>query len=286
MTTRRGRAAVPVDRRGARPAPGGVPRRHDLEDPVPREPGPARPRAHAVGLPEVLRGRRRAAALDPRPAARELPAAQGDQGPPGGGDAGRRPSSARRCRRARPSPLAAVGRQPAGAGRRPHRRLPAAPTAAPWPRRPTRRAARRATGGGGSAPSTPGPTRRQPDHRRAGRRRRARRARRRASSSVLRAARRPHVGRRGRLRRRRPGRRPARRRLPRPASSRGTCACSRWPPSGRPASTSSSSCPLPRQRNPEARAAGRRPPRRARPASGEQLRERAAAPGAAAIDRR
>ena len=47
--------AAPVDRRGAQPAPGGVPRRHDLQDPLPREPGPARPRAHAVGLPQVLR---------------------------------------------------------------------------------------------------------------------------------------------------------------------------------------------------------------------------------------
>ena len=42
-----------------------VPRHHDLEDPLPREPGPDRPRAHAVGLPEVLRRRPRAAALDP-----------------------------------------------------------------------------------------------------------------------------------------------------------------------------------------------------------------------------
>ena len=32
-----------------------VPRHHDLEDPLPREPGSRRPRAHAVGLPEVLR---------------------------------------------------------------------------------------------------------------------------------------------------------------------------------------------------------------------------------------
>ena len=64
------------------PAAGGVPRRHDLEDPLPREPGPARPRTHAVGLPQVLRARHRAAAVDPAPAARELPAAAGDQGPP------------------------------------------------------------------------------------------------------------------------------------------------------------------------------------------------------------
>ena len=63
------------------PPAGGVPRRHHLQDPLPREPGPARPRAHAVGLPQVLRRRHRAPALDPPPAARALPAAQGDQGP-------------------------------------------------------------------------------------------------------------------------------------------------------------------------------------------------------------
>ncbi len=43
------------------------------------------PERTPVGLPEVLRGRHRAAALDPPPAARPLPAAQGDQGPAGGG---------------------------------------------------------------------------------------------------------------------------------------------------------------------------------------------------------
>ena len=59
-----------------------VPRHHDLEDPVPREPGAHRPRAHAVGLPEVLRRRPHAAALDPVPAEGELPAAEGDQGAP------------------------------------------------------------------------------------------------------------------------------------------------------------------------------------------------------------
>ncbi len=73
----------PVDRRGPQLLQDGVPRRHDLQDPLPREPGPARPRAHPVGLPEVLRRRHRAAALDPAPAARELPAAEGHQGPPG-----------------------------------------------------------------------------------------------------------------------------------------------------------------------------------------------------------
>ena len=95
MTTASGRP--PLDRRGARAAAGGVPRRHDLQDPVPREPGPARPRAHAVGLPEVLRGRHRPAALDPHPAAGELPAAQGHQGPPRRGRRASRPTSRRRA---------------------------------------------------------------------------------------------------------------------------------------------------------------------------------------------
>ena len=73
--------AAPVDRRGARAAARGVPRRHDLQDPLPREPGPDRAGADAVGLPQVLRRRRRAAARDPARAARELPAAAGHQGP-------------------------------------------------------------------------------------------------------------------------------------------------------------------------------------------------------------
>ena len=76
-----GGAGPPVDRRGPRAAARGVPRRHDLQDPVPREPGPDRAGAHAVGLPQVLRRRRRAAARDPARAARELPAAAGHQGP-------------------------------------------------------------------------------------------------------------------------------------------------------------------------------------------------------------
>ena len=77
----RGGSDPSVDRRGAVAAPGGVPRRHHLQDPVPREPGSGRSRAHPVGLPQVLRARRRAAALDPAPAAGALPAAQGHQGP-------------------------------------------------------------------------------------------------------------------------------------------------------------------------------------------------------------
>ena len=41
--------APPLDRRRSRPAARRVPRHHDLEDPVPREPGSHRPGAHAVG---------------------------------------------------------------------------------------------------------------------------------------------------------------------------------------------------------------------------------------------
>ena len=51
------------------PAAPRVPRHHDLEDPIPGEPGPGQPRALAVGLPQVLRARRRAAALGAAPAA-------------------------------------------------------------------------------------------------------------------------------------------------------------------------------------------------------------------------
>ena len=75
-----GRARAPVDRRGARELQRRVPRHHHLEDPVPREPGPDRPRAHAVGVPQVLRQRHRPAPVDPAPAEGELPAAEGHQG--------------------------------------------------------------------------------------------------------------------------------------------------------------------------------------------------------------
>ena len=105
----RDRAIAPVHRRGPEPPPGRVPRRHHLQDPLPREPGPARSRAHPVGLPQVLRGRHRAAALDPAPAEGELPAAQGHQGPPGLGPA----------RRRRPAPAEAAAHR-----RRPGRRCP------------------------------------------------------------------------------------------------------------------------------------------------------------------
>ena len=81
------------------------PRHHDLEDPLPREPGSRRSGADAVRLPQVLRGRRRAPAVHPAPAARALPAAEGHQG------AARRGRPRRRfhCRRS--------GRAPAPSGR-------------------------------------------------------------------------------------------------------------------------------------------------------------------------
>ena len=146
----------PVDRRGPRPAAGRVPRRHDLQDPVPREPGPARPRAHAVGLPEVLRGRHRPAALDPAPAARPLPAPEGHQGPPRGGGHRRPRGAARRAagrrRRCRPpslfeedAPSAAPRRSRRAAGARASPALveaPEPPPAEPAPPAAPSRAAR------------------------------------------------------------------------------------------------------------------------------------------------
>ena len=60
-----------------------VPRRHDLQDPLLGEPGPGEPRALAVGLPQVLRGRRGASPLGPPPAAGAFLAPQGDPGSPG-----------------------------------------------------------------------------------------------------------------------------------------------------------------------------------------------------------
>ena len=55
MPTTTDTVRAPLDRRGAGDPARRVPRHHDLEDPVPREPGAHRPRAHAVGVPEVLR---------------------------------------------------------------------------------------------------------------------------------------------------------------------------------------------------------------------------------------
>ena len=258
----RGRAGVPVDRRGARPPPGGVPRRHHLEDPLPREPGPARPRAHAVGLPQVLRDRRRAAALDPAPAAGALPAAEGHQGPP----ARRRPTPGRRCRPTsrrgarRPSAVAVetdAGRgrrrgpsrrrrsrrgRAAGAGaRRARRRDGAAPARRAAPRRHARPrvgADRRSTR---STPGRPGSA--SPLDELAA----ASRPRRPPSSSELerfgllagrtRSAARRYYDEDALIVARTGGRLPAA-----TASRPATCACTRSPPSGRPASSSRSSC--------------------------------------------
>ena len=69
-------------RGGAGAAAPGVPRRHDLQDPVPRVGGAGRAGAHAVGLPQVLPRRRRPAALRAGGPARPLPAAAGHQGAP------------------------------------------------------------------------------------------------------------------------------------------------------------------------------------------------------------
>ena len=153
-------AGPPVDRRGARAAARGVPGRHDLQDPVPREPGSDRARAHAVGLPQVLRRRRRAAAGDPARAAREVPAAAGHQGPHRlrqiDDDATPTPPPRRDARRAADQPAAGRqapgGRPPAPARRRrrrsarraapPHRPAGAAATPAAAARPPAARGAR------------------------------------------------------------------------------------------------------------------------------------------------
>ena len=75
-------AGAPLDRRGAGRAPRRVPRHHDLEDPLPREPGPHRPRAHAVGVPEVLPTDVARLRWILHQQQRQLPAAEGDQGAP------------------------------------------------------------------------------------------------------------------------------------------------------------------------------------------------------------
>ena len=55
-----------------------VPGRLDLEDPVPRGPGPAAAAPHAWRVPPLLGVGRRAARDDPAPPARRVPAAAGD----------------------------------------------------------------------------------------------------------------------------------------------------------------------------------------------------------------
>ena len=71
---------ISLDRRGARPAARGLPRRHDLEDPLPGEPRADLAGTHVVRLPQVLRPRCRAPAGDPDRAAQQLPAAARHQG--------------------------------------------------------------------------------------------------------------------------------------------------------------------------------------------------------------
>ena len=98
------RRAPPLDDRGRVPAPeGGVPGHLDLEDPLPRGPGPARAAAHPGRLPPLQRGGRRAARDDPPPAARRVPPAPRD--PPGAGrarhDEGAPPAPPGRPRRPR-----------------------------------------------------------------------------------------------------------------------------------------------------------------------------------------
>ena len=73
--------AAPHDRKRVPPPAGRVPGHLDLQDPLPRGPGPARAEAHAERGPALQRGRRRAARDDPAPAARRVPAAARD--PPG-----------------------------------------------------------------------------------------------------------------------------------------------------------------------------------------------------------
>ena len=275
-------AGPPVDRRGARAAARGVPRRHDLQDPLPREPGPDRARAHAVGVPQVLRRRRRAAARDPARAARELPAAAGDQGPHRLRARSRPPRRRRRRRRrSRPAEQPTAGRsvaRPPGRRGRRRPRAAASPTPSPRRRRPARRRRRR---------------RRDADRRPAARllpgvlvNRDELCAMASVTPDQLAAA-------RGVRRRRRsaPGpasctaTTPSRSPPPpagscAPASTPATCGPGGRRSSARPGCTSSSILPLLRQRNPQARGQAAAPARRARrarrPAAGGDDARRAA----------
>ena len=152
--------ALPVDRRGAGAAARGVPRRHHLQDPVPREPGPHRARAHAVGLPEVLRRRRRPARSSCASSARTSCRC-------GSSATGSRP--ARRRPTATPTtPTAAAERhgvlEVEPARRRPDRRprRPRGPAARPPA--PTARRAPTADGTDAAGPTTPATRRRTEPH--------------------------------------------------------------------------------------------------------------------------
>ena len=112
---RRGAAQVADHRRGLQGAVAGVPGHLDLQDPLPGGPEAADAAAHAGRLPALRADRRVAAAHDPAPAARRVPAA---------------------------------ARHPPGAGRRARRRTTTPAPAADAPRRRRRRRARAPRCGG------------------------------------------------------------------------------------------------------------------------------------------
>ena len=155
-------------RRGARGAAPGVPRRHHLQDPLPRGRGAGRAPAHGLGLPQVLPRRLRPAALRAGRPARPLPPAAGHQGPPRG--ARPRPRAAG-CRRHRPARAARPGLRRGAARRRGvrqgHHRDPALPHRADGGGRPRRRrpGPARAVRAGRTAPRRPALRRRRPGHR-------------------------------------------------------------------------------------------------------------------------
>ena len=183
------------------------------------------PGAHAVGLPEVLRPRRRPPALDPAPAEGALPAAQGDQGAPrrapagGGGVACStpRPSRPPAAAPAAPEPVGDAGRARAPAPPRAARRA----TARSCPTLPDRR--RRDATPASSRPAATGTYTRARARRRGRHRRRAGRASSRATGCSRRRATIDGIARCSTTTRSRsPGSRPG----SSPTASRpATCAC-------------------------------------------------------------
>src|SRR4051812_23386124 len=105
---RRAARAASDDRRGLPAAAGRISGHLDLEDPLPRRPGPAGAAAHAGRIPPFHGGRRRPAADDPPPAARRVPTPPGDS--PGVG-------------RSAAQVAAPLGARRTGAGARPRRTL-------------------------------------------------------------------------------------------------------------------------------------------------------------------